>query len=186
MHNFIINFLKTQQDPEIRDRLRIYGPLDILILDNCSAHCGGTFTALCVQHRVVAIYLPPHSSHILQTLDLSIFGITKRLLSRANKMEKLNVQPSRIAGVVNSFMSAAVPHNIIQTFLRAGISLIVDQGLILCCIDAERIQSMWKSAAGSALPIPEVSQESDDEAIEEDLYLEVCAHLPSGSDEILY
>jgi hypothetical protein len=26
MHKFIINFLKTQQDPEIRDRLRIYGP----------------------------------------------------------------------------------------------------------------------------------------------------------------
>jgi hypothetical protein len=27
MHKFIINFLQTQQDPEIRDRLRIYGAL---------------------------------------------------------------------------------------------------------------------------------------------------------------
>jgi hypothetical protein len=29
MHKFILNFVKTQQDPEIRGRLRIYGPPSI-------------------------------------------------------------------------------------------------------------------------------------------------------------
>jgi hypothetical protein len=35
----------------------------ILILDNCSAHCGATFTALCVQHRVVALSPSTFLSH---------------------------------------------------------------------------------------------------------------------------
>jgi transposase len=41
MHKFIINFLKTQQDPEIRDRLRIYGTLDVqpIKMENHGQNC---------------------------------------------------------------------------------------------------------------------------------------------------
>jgi hypothetical protein len=34
MHKFIINFLKTQQDPEKRDRRRIYGPPETTVINN--------------------------------------------------------------------------------------------------------------------------------------------------------
>jgi hypothetical protein len=86
--------------------------------------------------------LPPHSSHLFQALDLSLFGITKRLLARLNKMEGLNVQSDQIGGMVCSFMSAATSANIVKTFLRAGISLVVDDNDLLCRIDPEKIIGM--------------------------------------------
>jgi hypothetical protein len=42
MHKFIINFLTTQQDPEIRDRLRIYEPPYTLALIVDVRHTGLT------------------------------------------------------------------------------------------------------------------------------------------------
>jgi hypothetical protein len=94
---------------------------------NCTAHSSPAIEAVYAAHTILPLPLPPHSSNQLQTLDLSIFRITKRHILRMNKMENLNVQSKHIAQVVCSFMSAATPVNVIQMFRNAGIVLAVEE-----------------------------------------------------------
>jgi hypothetical protein len=106
-----------------------------LILDNCSSCCGGAFTTLCVQHRIVALSL--HTPLTSFKLSICPSSGLRNVCGRG----RTRWRNSMFAGVANSFMSAAVPHNIIQTFPGAGISLVVDQRSILCGIDAKEIRS---------------------------------------------
>jgi hypothetical protein len=97
-----------------------------LVLDNCSAHRGPEFLELCSEHNLSPVFIPQHSSHQVQPLNLCIFGITKKLIGRLNKLEKMNVQTAHIVQLVNTFIAAATPSNIIQTFHSASISLVAD------------------------------------------------------------
>jgi hypothetical protein len=87
-----------------RQRFAYRGPA-FLIADNCTAHRGLEFDALCRDHMVVPIWLPPHSSNQLQMLDLCVFGIAKKFIRRANKLEKVNLQTSHIVDILGSFMA---------------------------------------------------------------------------------
>jgi hypothetical protein len=121
--------------PEVnvrRERFGYPGPA-YLILDNCSAHRGSEFDRLCGAHGIVPIWLPPHSSNQLQMLDLCIFALTKRQISRVNKLERVNVQSDHIVRILDGFMAAAVPHNIVASFRNAGISLLLDDDRVLRC-----------------------------------------------------
>jgi hypothetical protein len=115
-----------------RERFSYQGPA-FLILDNCSAHRGAEFEHLCGAHRVVPVWLPPHSSNQLQMLDLCIFGVTKKLIFRANKLEKVNLQSDHIVRILDGFMAAAVPHNVVQSFRNGGISLLLDDDRVVRC-----------------------------------------------------
>jgi hypothetical protein len=104
-----------------------YGGPAYLIMDNCSAHSGERFAALCQEHCVIPVFIPPHSSHLLQMLDLSLFGITKRAISKLNKYRKKYVQMEHIADVVEAFLKSASPRNIVKSFQLAGVSLVRDE-----------------------------------------------------------
>jgi hypothetical protein len=60
--------------------------------------------------------MPPQSSNQLQPFDGSVFGITKRGISRVNLMDALNIQPDQIAQVVCAFIAAANPIPLEVTF----------------------------------------------------------------------
>jgi DDE superfamily endonuclease/helix-turn-helix, Psq domain/Tc5 transposase DNA-binding domain len=49
----------------------------LLILDGHGSHETTDFMYLCFQHNIYLLYLPPHTSHVLQPLDLSIFSALK-------------------------------------------------------------------------------------------------------------
>jgi hypothetical protein len=116
-----------------------------LIMDNCSAHRGDLFEQLCRTNQVKILWLPPHSSNQLQMLDLSVFGITKRLIIRINKLEAVNVQTDHIVRVVNGFMSAAVPKNIIASFRNAGITVKRDaSNQIWCHVTPETARCLFE------------------------------------------
>jgi hypothetical protein len=85
-----------------------------LIVDNCTFHGTEQFHALYAEHNVMPLFLPPHNSSQLQPLDLSVFGLTKWLLIRVNRMEKLNIQTQHFGQVVCAFMSAV---NFLREFL---------------------------------------------------------------------
>ncbi|XP_037040649.1 tigger transposable element-derived protein 6-like [Bradysia coprophila] len=46
----------------------------LLILDNHSTHCSVEAFDFCVDNGIVMLSIPPHTSHRLQPLDLTIFG----------------------------------------------------------------------------------------------------------------
>jgi hypothetical protein len=49
----------------------------LLIVDGHGSHETTDFMYLCYQHNVHLLFLPPHTSHVLQPLDLSVFSSLK-------------------------------------------------------------------------------------------------------------
>ena len=62
-------FIPETTRPETRRRL--------LILDGHGSHIDIDFLWLCKQNQIELLYLPAHSSHILQPLDLAPFSVIK-------------------------------------------------------------------------------------------------------------
>jgi len=49
----------------------------LLILDGHGSHIDIEFLWLCKQHRIYLLFLPAHSSHVVQPLDLAPFSVIK-------------------------------------------------------------------------------------------------------------
>ena len=49
----------------------------LLILDGHDSYETTDFMYLCYQHNIHLLFLPPHTSHVLQPLDLSVFSSLK-------------------------------------------------------------------------------------------------------------
>jgi hypothetical protein len=49
----------------------------LLILDGHGSHATPEFMRLCIANRIQLLYLPAHTSHVLQPLDISVFGPLK-------------------------------------------------------------------------------------------------------------
>jgi hypothetical protein len=94
-----------------------------LLLDNCSAHFGGDISTMAEESNLRLLYIPPPSSRFLQCLDISVFLVAERAIARINRAEAVNVQTLHIIQLVNSFLSAAVPTNIVKSLKNLGISL---------------------------------------------------------------
>jgi hypothetical protein len=110
---------------ELMKRRAIYeynGPA-FLIIDGCTSHDSDLVYDLCLDHNIDIIILPAHASNQLQMLDLSIFGITKKYLSDFNRLDSLSIQSLHIAKIYSAFITAALPHNIVQSFRNGGIIL---------------------------------------------------------------
>ena len=57
----------------------------LLILDNHGSHTITEFTSFCIDHDIVLLWMPPHSSHMLQPLDVACFGPLKQAFSKQNQ-----------------------------------------------------------------------------------------------------
>jgi hypothetical protein len=62
--------------PAIQRRQR--GGYVLLILDGYGSHLAPAFDTTCKDNNIIPIYMPPHSSHLLQPLDVGCFGPLKR------------------------------------------------------------------------------------------------------------
>jgi DDE superfamily endonuclease/Tc5 transposase DNA-binding domain len=49
----------------------------LLICDGHGSHATPEFRYICFENRIQVLYLTPHTSHLLQPLDVSIFGLLK-------------------------------------------------------------------------------------------------------------
>lgn len=54
------------------------GPYHLLILDGHSSHATAQFDQFCTARKIIPLYMPPHSSHLLQPPDVSCFGPLKK------------------------------------------------------------------------------------------------------------
>ena len=53
---------------------QIQGTHRLLLLDGHESHVSINFIEYCHRHNIIALCLPPHSTHLLQPLDVGIFG----------------------------------------------------------------------------------------------------------------
>ncbi len=54
------------------------GRYRLLILDGHGSHVTPEFDQYCLEHSIIVLCMPPHSSHLLQPLDVGCFSVLKR------------------------------------------------------------------------------------------------------------
>jgi len=54
----------------------------MLICDEHDSHVTVNFIGHCINNDIVLLILPPHTSHLLQPLDVGVFGALKTAMSR--------------------------------------------------------------------------------------------------------
>ena len=62
--------------------LRKLGVYRLLVLDGHESHHSDEFKEYCREHNIVTLCMPPHSSHLLQPLDVGCFGPLKKAYGR--------------------------------------------------------------------------------------------------------
>jgi hypothetical protein len=107
-------------------KARAVGARRLLILDGQESHHSLEFQELCKENNIYTLCMPPHSSHLLQPLDVGCFSPLKRAYSQAieslirnriNYITKLEFLPAVRAAFNRSFTSA----NICSAFQGAGL-----------------------------------------------------------------
>ena len=99
----------------------------LLILDNCSSHVDVSIIDYAKEHHIMLLSFPPHRSHRLQPLDVSVFGPLKTY--KDQKMDTwMRENPGRsmsihdIPSIVSyAFPLAFIPSNIAAGFRKTGI-----------------------------------------------------------------
>jgi hypothetical protein len=76
-----LEWLKRVFEPATRTKAN--GQQRLLICDGHDSHISGSFISHCIQNRITLLILPPHTSHLLQPLDVAIFGQLKKRLTAA-------------------------------------------------------------------------------------------------------
>jgi hypothetical protein len=105
---------------------RTKGGYRLLILDGHGSHLTPKFDKICEENKVIPICMPPHSSHLLQPLDIGCFTVLKRSYGRMveikmrnginhiDKFDFLEAYPSarieafKLETIINSFCSAGL------------------------------------------------------------------------------
>nr|POF17747.1 pogo transposable element with znf domain [Quercus suber] len=111
---------------EKHTKARTQGSKRLLILDNHSSHETIEFISFCEDHNIILLWMPPHSSHILQPLDVGCFGPLKRSFSKHNqaliKNHIFHIQRTDfITTFYTSFIESITPANIKGGFRGSGI-----------------------------------------------------------------
>jgi hypothetical protein len=121
--NHAYEWLTTLFEPEMR---RNDGKRRLLLLDGHGSHLTARFIAFCIDKSIDLVVLPPHTSHILQPLDVGIFSPLKRVLSA--EIEKLfRLDTRRIPRVewteacITAINRAFIPRSIETSFRASGI-----------------------------------------------------------------
>jgi len=80
-----LEWLRRCFEPATREKAN--GNHRLLILDGHGSHETALFLGHCRLHKILVLRLPPHTSHLLQPLDVGLFGPRKKILSA--KMDSL-------------------------------------------------------------------------------------------------
>ena len=62
-------------EPETKHRL--HGKYRMLIVDGHASYVSTEFIRFALEHKIVCLYLPAHSTYLLQPLDVGVFGPLK-------------------------------------------------------------------------------------------------------------
>jgi hypothetical protein len=121
--NHAYEWLTTLFEPETRrndDKRRL------LLLDGHGSYLTARFIAFCIDKNIDLVVLPPHTSHILQPLDVGLFSPLKRALS--TEIEKLfRLDTRRIPRIewteayITARAKAFISRNIESSFRASGI-----------------------------------------------------------------
>jgi DDE superfamily endonuclease len=68
-----LGLLWLQKHFDVETTKRLHGEYRLLLLDGHESHCTLEFIEYCVKKKIILLVLPPHTTHLLQPLDVAIF-----------------------------------------------------------------------------------------------------------------
>ncbi|KAI1000311.1 hypothetical protein K3495_g7884 [Podosphaera aphanis] len=93
----------------------------LLVLDGHGSHTDLEFMQLCKKHKIHLLFLPAHSSHILQPLDLAPFSVLKsKDQNQISDLSALNDAAPVKKEKVIKFYHEAMEEGISDKIIRAG------------------------------------------------------------------
>lgn len=107
-------------------RAKAAGRQRLLICDGHDSHISGNFISHCIQNHISILILPPHTSHLLQPLDVAVFGPLKKRLTAAlsylNEAQLARIQKAEwLQAYMKGRQEAVTENNIQSAFQGAGL-----------------------------------------------------------------
>jgi len=65
----------------------ITGAKQLLILNNYSSYLTAEFDTFCKKNIIICLYISAHASHLLQLLDVGVFGLLKHTYGKLLERE---------------------------------------------------------------------------------------------------
>ena len=98
----------------------------LLILDGHESHCTKEFLDYCHEHLIIVLALPPHTTHLLQPLDVGVFQPYKhwhaKAVDEALQTGCVNYTKAEFLADFEGFRDKALtPRTIISAFYKTGI-----------------------------------------------------------------
>ncbi|KAF4306716.1 hypothetical protein GTA08_BOTSDO06117 [Botryosphaeria dothidea] len=107
-------------------KTRTVGTHRLLVIDGHESHISLEFQEICKENNIITLYMPPHSSHLLQPLDVGCFSLLKKAYGRQieslarnhiNHITKLEFLPAFKA----AFDESITEKNICASFRGVGL-----------------------------------------------------------------
>jgi uncharacterized heparinase superfamily protein len=119
-----VEWLKRVFEPATRTKAA--GRQRLLICDGHDLHISRSFISHYIQNRISLLILPPHTSHMLQPLDVAIFGPLKKRLTAAlehlNEAQLVQIQKAEwLSAYITARTEALSAPNITSAFRGAGL-----------------------------------------------------------------
>jgi hypothetical protein len=135
---------------------RTKGVFRMLILDGYESHHSADFETYCQEQKIITVCMPPHSSHLLQPLDVGCFGPLKQSYGReVEKLMRMHITHISKLEFLSSFRTAFF-HSFTEENIQAGF---IGSGLIP--YDPKRVLSKLDVVLRTPTPpetLPEIRQ----------------------------
>jgi hypothetical protein len=120
-----VEWLKRVFEPATR--IKAEGQQCLLICNGHDSHISGSFISHCIQNRISILILPAHTSHLLQPLDVAIFGPLKKqltiALSHLNEAQLVRIQKAEwVDAYIQARTEAITQQNIESAFRGASLN----------------------------------------------------------------
>jgi hypothetical protein len=109
--------LQWIQHFEKHTRAKTVSSRRLLILDNHGSHTTPEFRSFCEDNNIILLWMPPHSSHLLQPLDVGCFGPLKQAFSKQNQ----NLIRNHIFHITKDDFLASFHEAFLTSFSKANI-----------------------------------------------------------------
>ncbi len=111
---------------DLHTKTQTQGTHRLLILDGHESHVSSDFIQYCCDHSIVALCLPPHSTHLLQPLDVGVYGplskAYKKCVHHHSRYGAVNVNKIDFLRYYQEARSTAITtHNILSAWRGAGL-----------------------------------------------------------------
>ena len=118
------DWLRKCFEPLMREKAN--GRWRLLICDGHDSHISANWLTHCFENKIIPALLVPHSSHLTQPLDISIFGPLKKVLSQKlaplllTQVRRLQ-KPEWFSAFIEAHRSVFNSRNIRNSFSGAGL-----------------------------------------------------------------